>query len=323
MGHEIFVLAEHFKGELSPITFEMLGQGRQIADALGGRLCALLLGHNVKDLAESLGTADTVLSLEDEHLASFTPEAYQRALGGLLRERAPRLTLIGHTSVGMDLAAALSIELNVPVVSSCIGLRVADGKIIATSRFYGGKLGAEVELDGGLVTILPGAFPAERGRTERRAPVETLNPPALEGLRTRVRRVIEPQAGDIDITKAEILVAVGRGIQGQEHLPLAEELATALGGVLCASRPVVDQGWLPPTRLVGRSGMMVHPKLYIALGISGAPEHIEGMKDAQIIVAINTDPTAPIFEIADYGIVGDIFEIVPKLTEVLKQTKGA
>ncbi|MEM4414258.1 MAG: electron transfer flavoprotein subunit alpha/FixB family protein, partial [Candidatus Caldarchaeum sp.] len=145
----------------------------------------------------------------------------------------------------------------------------------------------------------------------------------LENLRTRFQRLIEPEAGDIDITKEEILVAVGRGIQGQENLPIAEELAQALGGALCASRPIVDQGWLPPTRLVGRSGMMVQPKLYLALGISGAPEHIEGMKDAHVIVAINTDPSAPIFEVADYGIVGDLFEIVPKLTEELKKTKGA
>lgn len=324
MGQEIFVLAEHFKGEIANITFEMLGKGRELADRLGGRLCAVILGHNVKGLAESLGAADTVLSVEDERLESFTPEAYQRVLAGLLRERSPRLTLIGHTSVGMDLAAALSAELKVSLVSSCTGLHVADGKVIATSRFYGGKLHAEVELDNNnIVTILPGSFPAEKGRIEQKASIEVLKPPPLENLRTRFQRLIEPEAGDIDITKEEILVAVGRGIQGQENLPIAEELAQALGGALCASRPIVDQGWLPPTRLVGRSGMMVQPKLYLALGISGAPEHIEGMKDAHVIVAINTDPNAPIFEVADYGIVGDLFEIVPKLTEELKKTKGA
>ncbi|MFN4217818.1 MAG: electron transfer flavoprotein subunit alpha/FixB family protein [Candidatus Bipolaricaulia bacterium] len=323
MAQEIFIVAEHFKGELATITFEMLGKGRELTDALGGRLCAVVLGHNVKSLAESLGTADTVLYIEDELVGNFIPEAYQRVLAGLLRERTPRLTLIGHTSVGMDLAAALSAELNIPVVGYCTGLHVADGKIVAISRFYGGKLGAEVELDNGIVTILPGAFPADKGRTEKKASVETSKPPALENLRTRFKRLIEPEAGDIDITKEEVLIAVGRGIQGQENLPIAEELAHALGGALCASRPVVDQGWLPPTRLVGRSGMMVQPKLYLALGISGAPEHIEGMKDANVIVAVNTDPNAPIFEVADYGIVGDLFEIVPKLTEELKQTKGA
>lgn len=319
----IFVLAEHLKGQLANISFEMLGQGRELADALGRRLVTVICGQGVRSLAESLGVADAVLYVEDEKLASFTPEAYQRTLAALVQERAPQLTLVGHTSMGMDLAAALSAELHAPLVGYCNDLKIADGKIIATSRFYGGKILSEVELQSGFVTVLPGAFPMEKGRIDRPATVEVLKPPALEGLRTRFKRLIEPEAGDIDLTKETILVAVGRGIQGQENLPLAEELAKALGGALCASRPIIDQGWLPTTRLIGRSGMMVKPKLYLAAGISGAPEHVEGMKDTDLIIAINTDANAPIFEVADYGIVGDLFEIVPKLTEELSKQRGA
>jgi len=324
MSQDIFVFAEHLKGQVADISFEMLGKGREIADALGGRLLALIFGYQVKSLADSLGVADAVLYVEDERLAEFTPEAYQRVLSSLIQERAPRLIMIGHTSMGMDLAAALSTERNVPLVGYCNGLKLEEGKIIVTSRFYGGKILAEVGLNGnqGIVTVLPGAFPAEKGRSEKAATVEVLKPPALEGLRTRFKRLLEPEAGDIDLTKEAVLVAIGRGIQGQENIPLAEELAKALGGAVCASRPLIDQGWLPTTRLIGRSGIMVKPKLYLAAGISGAPEHVEGMKDAELIIAINTDSNAPIFDVADYGIVADLLEIIPKLTEEIGKKKA-
>lgn len=322
MSREIFVVAEHLKNEIANITFEMLAKGRELADALGGRLCALLVGHGVRNLAEPLGVADAVLYLEDERLAGFTPEAHQRALAAIIEERTPQLILIGHTSTGMDLAAALSVELRVPLIAYCSDLRVEERQIIVTSRLYGGKIIAEAQFSSGLVMVLPGAFPAEKGRTGKTAAVETLKPPPLEGLRTRFQRLIEPEAGDIDITKEEILVAVGRGIQGQENLSLAEGVAQTLGGALCASRPIIDQGWLPTTRLIGRSGMIVKPKLYLAAGISGAPEHLEGMKDAALIIAINADASAPIFEIADYGIVGDLLEILPQLTEEISKQKG-
>jgi electron transfer flavoprotein alpha subunit len=182
----------------------------------------------------------------------------------------------------------------------------------------------EVQKEHAILSVLPGAFRAERGMVERVPPmVEDVQlKTSLDGLRMRFERLIEPDAGDVDITQAPILVSVGRGIQNKENLSLAEELADAIGGVMSSSRPVVDQGWLPMTRQVGRSGMIVKPKLYLAVGISGAPEHVEGMKDSEMIIAINADAKAPIFNIADYGVVGDLFEIVPALTEKLKEAQA-
>ncbi len=321
MSKDLFVIVEHLKGKPADITFEMLGKARELADLTGGGLFAVLIGKGVKTLTGRMGAADAVISIEDERLAEFTPEAYQRALAGVIRERRPRLILMGSTSMGLDLAAPLSATLNIPLVAYCKDLRLEDGRLIATSQLYGGKILVEVEVEGGpaILSILPGAFRAERGMVEKTPPVEdvtlTVN---LEDVRMHFERLIEPEAGDVDITQAPILVSVGRGIQRQENVSLAEELAEVLGGAVSASRPVVDQGWLPITRQVGKSGMIVKPKLYLAVGISGAPEHIEGMKDSELIIAINADPKAPIFTMADYGVVGDLFEILPALTEKLK-----
>jgi electron transfer flavoprotein alpha subunit len=244
----------------------------------------------------------------------------------LISEVKPWLTLIGSTSMGLDLAAPLSATLGRPLVASCKDLRFEDGKLIATSQLYGGKmlLDVEVEKEQVIVSILPGAFRAERGMVEKTPLVEnvTLTTP-LENLRTQFERLIEPEASDVDITQAPILVSVGRGIQNQDNLPLAEELADALGGAVSASRPVVDQGWLPMTCQVGRSGMIVKPRAYLALGISGAPEHVEGMRDSELIIAVNTDPDAPIFNVANYGVVADALELIPALTEEIKRRKAA
>ncbi|MBI3950487.1 MAG: electron transfer flavoprotein subunit alpha/FixB family protein [Acidobacteria bacterium] len=324
MGKDIFVIAEHLKGKLADITFEMLGKGRELADLTDGRLFAILVGQSVRDLAEQMGVVDAVLYLEDDRLAEFTPEAYQRALAELMAARRPWLTLVGSTSMGLDLAAPLSATLGIPLVASCKDLQLENGKLIATSQLYGGKmlLHVEVETEQAIASILAGAFRAEGGIAEKIPPVEAvaLTTP-LENLRMHFERLIEPEAGEVDITQAPILVSVGRGIQNQDNLTLAQELAQALGGAVSASRPVVDQGWLPMTRQVGRSGMIVRPRLYLALGISGAPEHAEGMRDSELIIAVNTDPNAPIFSVADYGIVADALEFVPALTEEMKKRK--
>lgn len=321
MSNDIYVIAEHLQGELLDVTFEMLGQGRELAAGLGGKLVALLLGKDVGGLASELGVADAVLYVEDEKLAQFTPEAYSRTCAGLLRERAPRLTLVGNTSIGMDIASALSAELDIPLLTSCSGLHLGNGGIIATSQICSGKILVETELtaEQGLLTVMPGSFPAEGGRSQQWPQVETISPPLpLEGLRTVFRKLIEPESGDVNIAGEPVLVAVGRGIEQEENMKLAEELADALGGVLCASRPIIDRGWLPMTRLVGRSGMTVKPKIYLAVGISGAPEHTEGMKSAELIIAINSDPSAPIFNVAHYGVVSDLFKVLPPLTAELR-----
>ncbi len=315
MSHDILVVAEHLRGQLAEVTYELAGKGRELASALGGRLTVALLGQGVQPLASSLGAADAVLCLEAPELAEFTPEAHVRALASLVAERQPRLVMVANTSMGMDLAAALSARLNLPLVSYCSQIAVEDGQVVATSRLYGGKMMAESVLaERGIIAVLAGSFPAEVGKVSGSPAVESMAV-SLNGLRTRFRQLIEPEAGDVDITKADILVCVGRGIQDKANIPMVEELAGALGGALCASRPIVDSGWLPKNRQVGKSGLAVQPKLYVAVGVSGAPEHLEGMKGAGLIVAINSDPNAPIFDVADYGVVGDLFEITPALTE--------
>ena len=199
----------------------------------------------------------------------------------------------------------------------------ADGRLTAVSQIYGGKLLAEAEVEGpnAIVSVLAGSFPAEAGRAAGSPRVEEVPPPPLDTPRIRFKRLIQPEAGDVDITRQAVLVSVGRGIQSKDNIPVVEELAQALGGALSASRPIVDQGWLPKTRQVGKSGMTVKPKLYVAVGISGAPEHIEGMRGAELIVAINTDPNAPIFNVAHYGVVSDLFDVLPLLTEKIKASK--
>jgi electron transfer flavoprotein alpha subunit len=322
MSQDVFVLVEHLKGQLTDGTFELLGIGREVAPQAGGRLVALLLGKDVRGLAEQLGAADAVLYVEDERLSDFVPEAYRRVLAALLREQSPKLTLLPTSSLGMDLGGALSVDLNLPLIAFCKQLAVQDGSIVATCELYGGRAVVESEIHEGpgLALVLPGACPADKGRSERAPAVEEVKPSVdLAEVRVRFKGLIEPPPGDVDITRQEILVSVGRGVQRQENLPIVQELADALGAVLSSSRPVVDQQWLPPTRQVGKSGMTVKPRLYLAVGISGAPEHVEGMRGSDLIVAINSDARAPIFNVAHYGAVADLFEVVPKLAEAVKK----
>lgn len=320
MSNTIYVVVEHVQGQLTEPTFEMLGAARELAEALGGETVAVLLGHEADSLADGLGTADRVVYVDDPALAAFNPEAYRRVLAALVEERAPAVTLIANTSMGMDLAAGLSVDVDLPLVAYCTGLAVEDGHVVATSRLYGGKAMAESVIDGErcIASVLAGAFPAEAGRAEGTPELEVVPAPDLSGLRTRFAQLIEPPAGDVDITQQDVLVSVGRGIGNADDIELAEELAELLSGAVSCSRPVVDNGWLPKTRQVGKSGATVKPRLYLALGISGAPEHVEGMKDAGLIVAINTDETAPIFDLATYGVVADLFDVVPALIEALE-----
>ncbi len=322
MSNDIFVYVEYLKGKAGDIGFEMLGKGRELADLLGGKLYAVIIGSQCAELAEQLGKADGVLCIQDLRLGDFNPTTYKHALGELVRERAPRMVMIGNTSMGMDLAAGVSALLDVPLIAYCNNLRVEDGKVVATAQIYGGKLLADAVATGDrmIVSVLAGSFSAEAGRSDKGAPVEEVKPPLSinGGAGVKFRQLIEPEAADVDITKQDILVSVGRGIQSADNLELVEELANALGGAVSSSRPIVDNGWLPKARQVGKSGSTVKPKLYFAVGISGAPEHLEGMRDAPLIIAINSDPNAPIFDVAHYGIAADLFDVVPVLTEKIK-----
>jgi electron transfer flavoprotein alpha subunit len=319
MSNDVLVFIEHLNGKIGEIGFEMLGKGRELADTLGGKLRAVLIGSQCAPLALELGKADVVLCMMDPRLAEFNPTSFKHALADLVRERAPRLVMIGNTSMGMDLAAGVSALLNIPLIAYCNNLRVEDGRIVATSQIYGGKLFAEAEAKGDqlIVSVLAGSFNAEAGKSEREGIIEEIKPPLSinGGAGVKFKRLIEPETADVDITKQDILVSVGRGIQSADNLGIIEEFAAALGGSVSASRPIVDNGWLPKARQVGKSGQTVKPKLYFAIGISGAPEHLEGMRDAPLIIAINSDPQAPIFGVAHYGAAADLFDVVPLLTE--------
>ncbi|MDO9302485.1 MAG: electron transfer flavoprotein subunit alpha/FixB family protein [Anaerolineales bacterium] len=319
MSQDIFVVVEHLRGQIADISYVMLAGARQLAQSAGGKVVAVLLGHNAQGLANSLA-ADGVLYIDHPALAEFTSDAYQVALADVIKEQSPRAVIFGHSSIGMDIASGLSAKLGVPIVSSCRNF-TADGKFV--SQICGGKIMVEGDLSAPttLMTMVPGGYKAEQGQSAQPAAVTTISAPSLDGIRISLKQYIEPDTSDVDISKEAVLVSVGRGIQNKDNIELANELAEALGCAVSASRPVVDQGWMPTTRLVGKSGKRVKPKIYLALGISGAPEHVEGMSDSQVIIAVNTDPNAPIYNIAKYGTTVDMFDLLPALTDKVKQAK--
>jgi electron transfer flavoprotein alpha subunit len=320
MSQDIYVLIEHLQGQVADISYTMLAAGRELAQGTGGKIVAVLLGHNAKELAKDFA-ADGVLYLEHAAFAEFTSDAYQKALTDLIDKDQPRAVLFGNTSIGADVASVLSMRLGLPLVSSCRSF-TKDGKFV--SQICGGKIMAEGELPGPtvLVTMVPGGYQPDLGRAAETPSIAEAAVPALDALRVTLSRYIEPETGDVDISKESLLISVGRGIQNKDNIELAENLAQAIGGVVSASRPVVDQGWLGASRLVGKSGKQVKPKIYLALGISGAPEHTEAITQSDTIIAINTDPKAPIFNLAKYGVEMDMFELLEVLTEKVNQAKA-
>ena len=321
MKQVIYVLIEHLRGQVSDISYIMLAAAHKIAEEIDGSVVAVMLSHNAQELANNL-SVNRVLYFDHPALADFSPSAYQRVLGELIYENKPRLVLFGDTTMGVEVAAPLSARLNLPLVSYCRSIQTQAGVLKFTSQICGGKIMVEGDMPGptALVTMIPGAYKAEQGHSLQPPVVVWATPSSsLDDLPIRFKRYIEPSVSDVDIAKEPILISVGRGIQNQDNILIAQELADALGGVICASRPVVDQGWLPTTRLVGKSGKRVKPRIYLALGISGATEHVEAIGDSEMIIAINTDPEAPIFNIAKYGATVDLFDLVPALTENVKQ----
>jgi electron transfer flavoprotein alpha subunit len=320
MNQDIFVVIEHLRGKVSEISYVMLAAAHELAQGSSGKVKAILLGSNCQNLASDL-KADEVLYGDNPSLANFNPEAYFKALVSIVDEYKPRAVLFGHTTIGMDIVGGISAKLGLPLVSSVRSIE-AGTKLI--SQICGGKIMAECNLPEptALITMVPGGYKAEQGQSSQAPALIVITVQAPEGVRVQFDRYIEPETADVDISKEPLLIAVGRGIQNQDNISLAEELAQALGGVVCASRPVVDQGWLPTSRLVGKSGSTVKPKIYLAIGISGAPEHVEAITGSNVIIAINTDPAAPIFNIAKYGTTADLFDLVPALTEQVRKIKG-
>jgi electron transfer flavoprotein alpha subunit len=319
MSNDIYVVIEHLRGNVSEISYVMLAAGRQLADSTGGELSAVLLGSGAEDLASDLAAAK-VLYFDDNRLADFTPGPYVQCLNGLISADQPRAVLLGHTSIGMEVASLLSVKAELPLINSCLNFASEGDVLQYTSQLYGGKIYAEGEIPEptSLLTVVPGGYKAEEGQSSAAPPITRVEVPDLSDQKITLTQYLEPEAGDVDISAEDLLIAVGRGVQLQDNIELAEELAEILSGVVCASRPVVDQGWMSTSRLVGKSGFQVKPKVYIALGISGAPEHTEGITGSDTIIAINTDPVAPIFSIAQYGVVEDLLDLVPLLTEKLE-----
>jgi electron transfer flavoprotein alpha subunit len=320
MNQDIFVMIEHLRGKVSEISYVMLAAAHNLSQSTGGKVIAILLGYNAQVLAKDFN-ADQVLYADHPLLADFNPEVYQKNLLQIIDEYKPRAVLFGHTTIGSDTVGGISKILGLPLVSSVRSIEI-NGKLI--SQICGGKIMAEFELPEptALITIVPGGYKPEQGQNVSPPPLTSITVQTPEDLRIKLIQYIEPETGDVDISKEPLLIAIGRGIQTQDNISLAEELAQAMEGVVCASRPVVDQGWLPTSRLVGKSGSAVKPKIYLAIGISGAPEHVEAITGSNVIIAINTDPNAPIFNIAKYGTTADLFDLVPVLTEQIRNIKG-
>jgi len=322
MAGDVLVVAEHLEGRIVPSTLELISAGRTLADASGGEARVLVLGHQVEALARHLtGNMVNVLLADHPALAEYTGDAYVQAVRGVVESMHPRIVLVAHTAQGYDFAPALAGAMDLPLVTNCLALGFEGDRLHAMRRILNEKVQAEVEITSQrsiVVTLRPGSTtPQGTGRgmmTVTAVPV-SIDPSSLRVTFVRMER---PEVQDIDLSSADIIVSAGRGIQKKENLALIEEFAKAIGGVVGASRPLTDMDWLPKTRQVGQSGKTVRPKLYVACGISGAMQHVAGMKDASLIIAINTDPTAPIFEIAHVGFVADVLKLLPATLKELK-----
>jgi len=325
MSNDVLVVAEIRDGTVKKISLEMLGEGRSIADQLGGEVQAVALGHGVADVATSLAHygAQKIFVADDPSLENYTAEGYTNVLANLVKQTQPALVLLGATTAGKDLAPRLAARLAVGLASDCTGFTVQDGEILMTRPIYAGKAISTVkETDRPyMATIRPNIFAAPEADTSRAAEVENIPADAGE-IRAKVLEMIMEAGARVELTEADIVVSGGRGLKAPENFALIDELADVLGAAVGASRATVDAGWKDHSYQVGQTGKVVTPTLYIACGISGAIQHLAGMKTSKCIVAVNKDPEAPIFKVADYGIVGDLFKVVPVLTEEFKKMKA-
>jgi electron transfer flavoprotein alpha subunit len=326
---KILVIAEQRQGKWNNTSFETLAAAQQIASALSWTVSALVIGKGVGALATELAAKNVaeVLQVEHDLLESYTPDGYTVALKQVIESAKPELVLFPHTYQVRDFAPKLAASLGKGMIGDCIGYRNESGKVIFVRQMFQGKTAADVSFVGNgpwFASFQSGAFRADQVTTAEGGakPVNRINVELkTEQIRTKPLELFKEAKSAVDLTQAPLIVAVGRGIKAPENIAQAEALAKAMGAEIAASRPICDEGWLPMERQIGSSGQTVAPKLYLALGISGAIQHVVGMKGARTIVAINKDQNAPIFEIADYGVVGDIFEIMPALTEELQKAK--
>ena len=322
---DVLVLAEHRQGALRDVSFEMMAVAPKLAEEMGTEATMLLMGSNVQEMAEKLAAfGSKVLVIDDPLLENFNAEKYQKVLSALIDELKPALLMTGHTAQGVDFMPALAVEKGLPFVPEAVELSYQGNILKVTRQLYSGKVNARLTCKPAatyLVTLREGVVEPPDAGAEKG--VESLDSPLKEDLTYRhFIEYIEAEVGDVDITQSDVLIAIGRGLKEDKNLPAVEELAAAVKGDLAGSRAATDAGWVPHDRQVGTSGKSVKPKLYIAMGISGAFQHVAGMKGAKTVVAINKDPEAPIFAVADYAIVDDMFKIIPRLTEKIKELKG-
>ncbi|PYX46028.1 MAG: electron transfer flavoprotein subunit alpha/FixB family protein [Acidobacteria bacterium] len=330
MPNSILVIVEQREGKLNRVSWETLTAGQAIAAETGWLLEAAVVGGSVAALAAEVAGKKVakVYAIENPKLEPYTPDGFAAALKQFIRDKQPTLVLMPHTYQVRDFVPKLATALHRTVISDAVGYKKEGEKLLFTRQMFQGKFVADVSFAGEppwFVTFQNGAFRGDKVEAgASAAPVETVAVDIADGvIRNKPQEVFKEAKQAVDLTQAEIIVAVGRGIKEQKNIDIAKQLAEALGGELAASRPICDSGWLPMDRQIGSSGQTVAPKLYLALGISGAIQHIVGMKGARTIVAVNKDSEAPIFEIADYAVVGNLFEVVPPLIEEVKKAKVA
>jgi electron transfer flavoprotein alpha subunit len=327
---KILVIAEQRQGKWNNTSFETLVAAQQIAAANAGSVTAAVVGKGISALADELAAKNVaeVLLVENDLLENYTPDGYCVALKQVVEASKPDLVLFPHTYQVRDFAPKLAAMLGKGMIGDCIGFRSEGGKLVFVRQMFQGKTAADVTFVGAgpwFASFQSGAFRADllEASNSGKARVNHVKVDLkAENIRTKPLELFKEAKASVDLTQAPLIVAVGRGIKAPENIAQAEAVAKALGGEIAASRPICDEGWLPMERQIGSSGQTVAPKLYLALGISGAIQHVVGMKGARTIVAVNKDQNAPIFEIADYGIVADIFEVMPALTEELQKAKG-
>ncbi len=327
MADKILVVAEHREGKLKNICWEAIGFGQNLAAQLNNTLSVVLIGHSIQELAEAVSErcGQEVLVVESERCRDYTPEAYCEVLRQIAQRESPYLLLMGHTYQAIDFAPKLAARLERGFISNCVDCTIEKGQLSFVRLVYNGKLHLLVGLKGDppyLVSLQQGAFNTYEVKRQQSARVVNCDVRLPdEILKRKVLEIVRETQGKVDLSQAQIIVAGGRGLGSKEKFQLILDLANALGAAVGASRPVTDGGWLPKEHQIGSSGQTVTPKLYIACGISGAIQHLVGMLSSGCVVAINKDPNAPIFSVADYGIVGDIFKVVPVLTELIKETR--
>ncbi len=332
MAGAIWAVAQLEEGKPKGVTFETIAAAQQLGEALGKPVEAVVLGAGASAAAEAVAARklDAVRLIDDPQLDPYTPDPYTAAMRRAIEAESPAYVLFPHTYQVRDWVPRLAAALDAGFISDVVALRVEDGEPVFVRQPYQGKLNADCVFSGDsagvrIASVQAGAFLADQAAAGDSAAeiVDAGIDLADVEIRTEVEDTFQEVEDTVDLSRSDVIVAVGRGIGKEENLEIVRELATALGGQLAASRPVCDNEWLPMDRQIGSSGQTVAPRLYVAVGISGAIQHLVGMKNSGTIVAINKDPNAPIFAVSDYGIVGDLFEVVPSLTQKVKEAKGA